>query len=89
MWKLKDENKLENSKKIKNELEALKDKIDIIQNIEVGINVEKSDASYDLVLVSEFASQADLDAYQVNPEHLKAAGFIKEVAVSRIVVDYE
>ena len=89
MWKIKDENKAENSAKIKEWLEGLKDKIDVIKSIEVGINVEKSDSSYDLVLVSEFNSQKELDEYQVNPLHKEAAAFIKGVATSRIVVDYE
>lgn len=88
MWKLKDENKAENALKIKTDLEALKNKIDVIVNIEVGINIEKSDAAYDIVLVSEFASQADLDEYQINPNHKAVSGFVRSVIVDRVVVDY-
>lgn len=89
MWRIKDENKAENSLKVKELLEGLKDKIDGIKQIEVGINVETSDASYDLVLVSEFESKKALDDYQVNPLHVEVAGFVREIAVSRVVVDYE
>lgn len=88
MWKLKDENKTENALKIKTDLEALKNKIDVIVNIEVGINIEKSDAAYDIVLVSEFASQAELDEYQINPDHKAVSGFVRSVVVDRVVVDY-
>lgn len=89
MWKLAEEGKAENCVKIKEWLEDLKDKIDVIRSIEVGINVEKSDASYDIVLISEFNSQKDLDEYQVHPLHREAADFIKSAAVSRVVVDFE
>ncbi len=89
MWKIKDENKEENAKKIKQLLEALKGKIDGIISMEVGINTGKADTSYDVVLVSEFESQKALDDYQVNPIHLEAAGFVRSVAVKRAVVDYE
>ena len=54
MWKLKDEaegnSKAENAKIIKNSLEYLKGKINEIVNIEVGIDVNKSEQAYDVVL---------------------------------------
>ena len=54
MWKLKDEaegnSKAENAKIIKNSLEDLKGKINEIVNIEVGIDVNKSEQAYDVVL---------------------------------------
>ena len=87
MWKLK--NKEEDAVKIKERLEGLKEKIDVIESIEVGINVEKSGSSYDVVLVSEFKSQKELDEYQNNPLHIDVAKFIKGAALDRIVVDYE
>lgn len=93
MWKLKDNaqgsTKEENSKRIKRELEALKGVIKELVDIEVGINVEPSDAAFDLVLYSVFNSKEDLDSYQNNPNHLKVAGFIRSVKEDRVVVDYE
>ena len=56
MWKLKDNNKEENAKKIKTMLEGLKSEIKEIEEIEVGININKSDASMDVCLVSVFKS---------------------------------
>ena len=54
MWKLKDEaegnSKDENAKIIKNSLEDLKGKINEIVDIEVGIDVNKSEQAYDVVL---------------------------------------
>lgn len=89
MWKLKDENKEENALKIKNDLEALKSEISEIKEIEVGIDVNKSEAAYDVVLYSIFDSQEDLDNYQVHPKHKEAGVFIRQVVSSRVVVDYE
>lgn len=89
MWKLKEENKKENAEKIKISLEALKCDIEEIVEIEVGIDINKSDAAYDVALYSTFNSQKDLDAYQVHPKHKEAGIFIKNVVINRIVVDYK
>jgi Stress responsive A/B Barrel Domain. len=93
MWRLKDfangAGKEENAKKLKSLLEALKDKISQIKNIEVGINTSGSDAASDVVLYSEFESMEDLNAYQEHPEHKKIVGFVNEVRSERRVVDYE
>lgn len=88
-WKLKDGDKEQNAQKVKATIESLKSKIPQVKHIEVGINFEKSDAAYDIVLYSEFASVEDLDIYQKHPEHVAAAGFVKSVVSTRVVVDYK
>jgi len=92
MWKLKEVSecgdRVQNAKKMKHELEALKTKIPQIRHIEVGINNIPSDASYDIVLYSEFANEQDLETYQKHPEHLKVAEFIGKARERRAVVDY-
>lgn len=93
MWKLQDEaegnSKAENAKIIKDSLENLKGKIKEIIDLEVGIDVNKSEQAYDVVLYSTFNSLEDLNSYQKNPDHVKAGSFVKKVANSRVVVDYE
>ncbi len=93
MWRLKDfahgRSKEENAKELKNSLESLKEKIREIKYIEVGIDVNRSDAAFDVVLYSEFDSLEDLEAYQKHPEHVKVAGFVSEIRSERAVVDYE
>lgn len=93
MWKLKNEaegnSKVENAKIIKASLEDLKDKINEIVDMEVGLDINKSEQAYDIVLYSTFNSLEDLDSYQKNPDHVKAGSFVKKVASSRVVVDYE
>ena len=46
------------------------------------------DATSDVVLVSDFADQAALDAYQVHPVHQEVKKFVVAVAESRQCVDY-
>ena len=89
MWNLKEENKLENAKKLKASLEDLKEEINEIKEIEVGININNSDASMDVVLYSVFNTLEDLDIYQNHPKHLKVKEFVKNISIDRNVVDFE
>lgn len=65
-------------------------KIPQLLHLEVGADVIRSDRSYDLALVTRFASLGDLTAYQVHPYHAETVvPFVKTVAISSITVDYE
>jgi hypothetical protein len=65
-------------------------KIPQLQHLEVGIDLVRSDRSYDLALVTRFATISDLKAYQVHPYHAEiVVPFVKRVATSSIAVDYE
>ena len=92
MWKLKDhaegKTRDENAIIMKGMLEALKDKIPEIQFLEVGPNVDPTDAAYDIVLYSEFMDKAALSVYQDHPEHLKVADFVSRIREHRVLVDY-
>ena len=82
VWRLKDfaegRRKEENAILMKSMLEDLKNKIDFVKNLEVGINLLKSDAALDVVLYSEFETKEDLDTYMKHPEHLKVVEFINK-----------
>ncbi len=92
MWKLKDfaedADKARNAKRIKIELEALKNTIPQIFHLEVGISFLQSDAAYDVVLFSVFKNEKDLELYQNHPDHRAVAEFIGKVREDRVVVDY-
>jgi hypothetical protein len=92
MWKLKayaeGGDVLANARRMKFELEALRGRIPGLVALEVGIDVERSSAAYDVVLCSEFDDAEALAAYQVHPEHAKVAAFIGKVREARAVVDY-
>lgn len=89
MWKLKEENKEENSKKMKELLENLNGKIHELKAVEVGINLNTSAAGMDVVLYTEFDNMEGLAIYQDHPEHLKVKDFVKEIAIDRKVVDFK
>ncbi|MCD8390409.1 MAG: Dabb family protein [Firmicutes bacterium] len=88
MWKMaeRDEAKM---LEIKKSLEALKDELDVIVSIEVGINAGIEDGM-DFALVADFKSRDDLASYAEAPAHKAvAAALIKPNVVERRCVDYE
>jgi hypothetical protein len=88
MFEFKDENKKNNILKVKELLEKLENKIDVINKIEVGINFDTAARAMDLSLYSTFDSKEDLNTYATHVEHLKVVEFIKEVTLSTKVSDY-
>lgn len=88
MFQFKEENKEANMVKVKEMLEALPSKIDTLRSMEVGIDVSRSERSFDLVLTSTFDDQSGLDIYAPHPAHQEVVAFIKEVTLLSKVVDY-
>jgi len=93
LWKLaphaEGATKEENALIIKSKLEALKEIISEIRGFKVGININDSDAAYDVALYSSFDTRQDLDSYQRHEKHKEAADWVAKVRLQRIVVDYE
>lgn len=93
MWKLKEvaqgASRAENAVKLKERLEACRDIVPGILRLEVGLAAPGLESTYDVVLVSDFADKASLDAYQVHPTHEALKDFVKAVRESRECVDYE
>lgn len=92
IWKLKENahgaTRVENVKKAKDMIMALNGKIKEIIKLEVVDSFIGSDLPYDLVLYSEFADEAALQAYQVHPEHQVVVAFMKEAVEHRTATDY-
>jgi hypothetical protein len=92
MWKLKETaegaSRAENAQKLKALLEGCRDIVPGILHLEVGIAQAGLDSTYDVVLVSDFADKAALDAYQVHPTHEALKHFVVAVRESRQCVDY-
>ena len=87
-FKLKD-NSTKNKKVVQNRLLQMKDEIWVLKDIEVGINFKESGRAYDIVLLTDFATEKDLDIYQNHPYHVGIKEFIKEVAVDSKIVDFQ
>ena len=45
--------------------------------------------NYDAVLVSEFETMDDLNAYKVDPRHVAVSDICKSIRADRVAVDYE
>ncbi len=88
MWRFK-EGEQDNMLLFRDKLLALKGKIPEIKAMEVGININPSDRSYDAVLVSEFESMEDLKAYSTNPLHVEVSDFCKSIRTESASCDYE
>ena len=93
VWRLKDEalgnKKEENMLIMKEKLLDLKDKVEEIIEISVGINSVETPSSYDFILNVLFKNKEDLDAYIVNEHHKKVGTFVREVVKERVSIDYE
>ena len=76
-----------NAIKMKEELEALKDIIDGIVQIDVHINI-LSASTRDIVLDSIFVDEEALAAYQNHPEHKRVGEFVGSVVQNRECLDY-
>ena len=78
--------KLENALKLKKAIEDLKIYIDELKYIEVGLNFNEKPSAYDLVLISTFETESDLEIYRLHPEHKKLMVFLKTVTSESAVV---
>ncbi len=87
-FKLKDQSP-ENIEKTRSVLAAMEGNVPMLRHLEVGVDVLRTERSYDIVLITKFDSMADLDAYQKHPYHVEVAAFIASVRESAIAVDFE
>jgi Stress responsive A/B Barrel Domain len=88
MFQFKEEDKEANLLRVKTMLEALPQSIDTLKSMEVGIDISRSERSFDLSLISTFDDQEGLSVYAIHPEHLEVVRVIKEVTTLSKVVDY-
>ncbi|MDE7231224.1 MAG: Dabb family protein [Oscillospiraceae bacterium] len=88
MWKFK-EDQHDNMLLFRERLLALRDRIPEIREMEVGININPSERSFDAVLVSSFDSLDALKSYSVNPLHVAVSDFCKTIRTQSVSVDYE
>ncbi len=93
MWQLKAHaegaDKAANAAKMKSLLEACANIVPGMGTFEVALAQEGMEATYDVVLYSEFESLAALDAYQNHPQHVALKPFVGAVREARQCMDYE
>lgn len=92
LFKLKEslsqEEKMSVMHQFKNAIEALPQTISFIRAIYVGLNCNP-DEKWDICLDSTFDTLEDVKKYAAHPDHLAAAGIIKDAKADRSCVDFE
>ncbi len=65
-------------------------KVPMLRHLEAGVDVIRSERSYDIALVTKFDSLDALQSYQVHPYHAgEVVPHMKSVCSSIAAVDYE
>jgi len=93
MWKLKDEaegaDRLTNAREMKRRLDECAHIVPGQLVFEVVLAQEGLEATYDVVLYSEFTDRAALQAYIEHPVHKAVVPFIGAIREGRQCMDYE
>ena len=93
MWQLKEHaegaDKAANAAKMKALLDDCANIVPGMGAFEVALAQDGLEATYDVVLYSEFESVAALDAYQNHPQHVALKPFVGAVRETRQCMDYE
>ncbi len=87
-FKLPDNSK-DKIQELKNMLLSMKGEVEVLKNIEVGINFSQSPRAFDLALIADFETKEDLKKYSTHPKHLPIIDFIRKSGIETKVVDYE
>ena len=86
--KLKDRTN-ENIAKTRDVLLSMRGQIEVLRDVRVELDIRHGPSSYDLMLIAQFASMQDLEAYLVHPLHVKVAQYIASVLETAASVCYE
>ena len=78
----------ERSDKLIAMLHALKESIPALYKMEVGANISTRPSAYDIVLISEFKNEDDLNTYRIHPKHQDVLTYMKQIISDAKVVDY-
>ena len=83
------ENNPKNIEKAVTALNGMANKIEPLRQIEVGINFNRSERSYDIALITHFDNRKGLEMYSDHPVHKPVKDTISDLCSSTVVVDYE
>jgi heme-degrading monooxygenase HmoA len=74
--------------RLRTSFESLRGRIPGLLHLEIGADTSRVDYACDVVLYSEFDSQASLDAYATHPEHARVKQEVEGIRIARHQVDY-
>jgi quinol monooxygenase YgiN len=92
MWNVRGDTPAERARgiaQVKTSFSRLMGRIPGLLHLEIGVDASRIDYACDVVLYSEFESQAALDAYGTHPEHQRVKRELADVRIARYQVDYE
>jgi len=85
---LTENERIENAKTLCSIFSSLKD-LPSVNKYRVGININESDAAWDVVIDSTFESPVLLEEYNTSREHIEAIEKGRQFAKERSVIDYK
>lgn len=91
MWALRGDTREERQRAamfLKDRFEQLCGQVSGLRHLEIGMDTSHVDYACDVVLYSEFDSQAALDAYANHPAHLRVKAEVSDLRIERHQVDY-
>lgn len=88
LLKLKDKTS-DNIMKTRDVLLSMRGKIEFLRDLKVELDIRHGESSYDIMLITQFASMKDFDAYRIHPVHVEVAKYIAGVLESAASVCYE
>ena len=92
MWQLKEyaqgAHKKENALKMQAMLQDCAGIVPGLKKLEVSLVQEGLEATYDIVLYSEFDSKESLESYKVHHKHAALKPFVQAVAQARQCMDF-
>ncbi|MDZ4075080.1 MAG: Dabb family protein [Hylemonella sp.] len=91
MWNVRGDTPAEKARgiaRLQRSFESLRGRIPGLLHLEIGVDSSRIDYACDVVLYSEFESQAALDAYGTHPEHLRVKNEVADLRIARHQVDY-
>jgi quinol monooxygenase YgiN len=92
MWNVRGDtaqDKSANVEQLRASFHSLRGRVPGLLHLEVGADTSGADYACDVVLVSEFESQAALEAYATHPEHLRVKQEVGDLRTARHQVDYD
>lgn len=79
----------ERAAEVRDRILAMRDRVPALRSLEAGVDVARSERSWDVALVARVDSRADLDAYASHPAHREFVAWLAPLRESSCVVDYE
>jgi hypothetical protein len=75
---------------VREKLLSMRGRVEQLRHLEAGVDLIRSERSYDVALLTHFDSLDDLQAYQVHPYHAgEVVPLMKSLCSSIVAVDYE